>query len=54
MHLEQGDALILSSKYHPIKGVRGYYKSNFKHGVGKVFTGKRYSLGIIFHNYAGN
>ncbi|WP_119343693.1 2OG-Fe(II) oxygenase [Facilibium subflavum] len=51
VNLDLGDALILSAKYHPAPGVRGYYKSSFKHGVSKVLQGERYSLGIIFHNY---
>ncbi|WP_116964861.1 2OG-Fe(II) oxygenase [Fastidiosibacter lacustris] len=53
INIDQGDALILSSKYHPTLGVKGYYKSNFKHGVAKILRGERYSLGIIFHNYVG-
>lgn len=49
---ERGDCVIIASKYHPCPGKRGYYRSNFRHGVGKITGGERYSLGIIFHNYA--
>jgi len=48
----KGDALILTSNYHPCQGTRGTYRTTFKHGVGKITRGERYSLGIIFHNYA--
>lgn len=49
---DQGDCVIISSKYHPCAGKRGNYRTTFKHGVGKITSGERYSLGIIFHNYA--
>ena len=47
----RGDCLIISSNYHPCQGTRGTYRTTFKHGVGKITEGERYSLGIIFHNY---
>jgi len=49
----KGDCLIISSNYHPCQGARGTYRTTFRHGVGKITDGERYSLGIIFHNYAG-
>ena len=49
----KGDCLIISSNYHPCQGARGTYRTTFRHGVGKIIDGERYSLGIIFHNYAG-
>lgn len=49
---DRGDCVIIASKYHPCAGKRGSYRTTFKHGVGKVTHGERYSLGIIFHNYA--
>jgi len=48
----KGDGLIIASNYHPCQGTRGTYRTTFKHGVGKVTRGERFSLGIIFHNYA--
>lgn len=49
----RGDGLIICSNHHPCQGSRGTYRTTFRHGVGKITHGERYSLGIIFHNYAG-
>jgi hypothetical protein len=48
----QGDAVILTTNFRPIKGSRGYYRASVKHGVSEVKSGERYSLGIIFHDAA--
>lgn len=48
----QGDCVIFASKYHPCRGQRGYYRTKFRHGVAALTAGERYSLGIIFHNFA--
>lgn len=48
----QGDAIIFTTRYRPVKGSRGYYRANIKHGVSEVISGKRYALGIIFHDAA--
>lgn len=50
--LQQGDALILTTNFRPVKSTRGHYRANMKHGVSKVRSGRRYSLGIIFHDGA--
>lgn len=47
---EQGDALVFSVHHRPVRGARGYYRANFRHGVGTVQSGRRYTLGIIFHD----
>ena len=46
----QGDALIFTTNFRPIKGTRGYYKSRMKHGVSELKSGERFALGIIFHD----
>jgi len=48
----QGDALIFTTNFRPIKGSRGYYRAKMKHGVSEIKSGVRYSLGIIFHDAA--
>jgi uncharacterized protein len=50
IRLEQGEAVAITTRYRPVKGSRGYYRSNFRHGVSPVATGERYTLGIIFHD----
>ncbi len=47
---EQGDAVIFSVHHRPVRGARGYYRVNLRHGVSTIRSGERYSLGIIFHD----
>jgi uncharacterized protein len=46
----QGQAIIFTTRYRPVKGSRGYYRVNLRHGVSRIRTGTRYTLGIIFHD----
>jgi uncharacterized protein len=46
----QGDAIIFTTNFRPVKGTRGYYKSRMKHGVSELKSGERFALGIIFHD----
>jgi uncharacterized protein len=52
IRLEQGEAVVITTRYRPAKGSRGYYRTNFRHGVSPVESGERYTLGIIFHDAA--
>lgn len=47
---KKGDILIFTTNFRPIKGTRGYYRANMRHGVSEVTKGKRHTLGIIFHD----
>jgi hypothetical protein len=47
---KKGDMLIFTTNFRPIKGTRGYYRANMRHGVSEVTTGERHTLGIIFHD----
>jgi hypothetical protein len=47
---KKGDALLLTTNFRPVKGTKGYYRVNMKHGVSEVHDGQRYTLGIIFHD----
>ena len=46
----QGQAIIFTTRHRPVKGSRGYYRVNLRHGVSRVHRGTRYTLGIIFHD----
>ncbi len=47
---KQGDMLIFTTNFRPIKGSKGYYRVNMKHGVSELHKGNRHTLGIIFHD----
>jgi len=48
--LRQGDAVIFPVHHRPVKGTRGVYRVNMRHGVSRLRSGRRYTLGIIFHD----
>lgn len=47
---DQGQAIIFTTRYRPVKRSRGYYRVNLRHGVSRVHRGTRFTLGIIFHD----
>lgn len=48
--LRQGDGVAFAVHHRPVKGTRGTYRVNMRHGVSRLRSGKRYTLGIIFHD----
>jgi hypothetical protein len=48
--LEQGDAVAFAVHQRPVMGARGVYRVNMRHGVSRIITGNRYTLGVIFHD----
>jgi hypothetical protein len=48
--LRQGDAAIFAVHNRPMKGAKGHYRVNMRHGVSRVRSGRRHTLGIIFHD----
>jgi len=50
IRLQQGEAVAITTRYRPAKGSRGYYRTNFRHGVSPLLSGERFTLGIIFHD----
>ena len=48
--LGQGDAVVFAVHHRPVRGRRGPYKVNLRHGVSRVRSGQRYTAGIIFHD----
>ena len=48
--LRQGDAVIFAVHQRPVRGSRGTYRVNLRHGVSRLRSGTRHVLGIIFHD----
>ena len=48
--LGKGIAVAFAVHQRPVQGKRGYYRANFRHGVSRLRSGNRYTLGIIFHD----
>jgi hypothetical protein len=48
--LDQGDAVVFAVHHRPVHGVRGVYRVNLRHGVSRVRSGHRHTLGVIFHD----
>jgi hypothetical protein len=48
--LDQGDALVFPNRHRPVAGTRGFHRVNVRHGVSTLRSGRRISLGIIFHD----
>ena len=50
VRLERGDAVIFATRHRPVEGARGHYRATLRHGVSRVTSGLRYTLGVIFHD----
>jgi hypothetical protein len=50
--LRQGDGIVFAVHSRPIKGTRGTYRVNLRHGVSRIRSGHRHTVGIIFHDAA--
>ncbi len=48
--LRQGDAVVFAVHKRPVQGTRGTYRVNLRHGVSRLRSGHRHTLGIIFHD----
>lgn len=48
--LKQGEAIIFAVNEFPKLGKRGYYRAKLRHGVSKIRSGRRHTLGIILHD----
>jgi uncharacterized protein len=46
----EGQAILFTTRYRPVKGSRGFYRVNLRHGVSRLDSGTRFTLGIIFHD----
>jgi len=48
--LSQGDMVIFAVHHRPVQGTRGTYRVNLRHGVSRLRTGRRHTVGVIFHD----
>jgi hypothetical protein len=48
--LRQGDAVAFAVHHRPVQGTRGAYRVNLRHGVSRLRSGQRHTVGIIFHD----
>jgi hypothetical protein len=48
--LTQGEAVIFPVHHRPVQGTRGIYRVNMRHGVSRLRSGHRQTLGVIFHD----
>jgi uncharacterized protein len=48
--LAQGDGVIFAVHHRPVQGTRGSYRVNMRHGMSRVRSGERFTLGVIFHD----
>ncbi len=48
--LQQGDAVLFAVSQRPMQGARGSYRVQLRHGVSRVRSGRRHTLGVIFHD----
>ena len=48
--LRQGDGVVFAVHNRPVQGTRGVYRVNLRHGVSRIRSGHRHTVGIIFHD----
>lgn len=48
--LGQGDGVIFPVHHRPVRGSRGFYRVTMRHGVSRLRSGRRHTLGVIFHD----
>jgi hypothetical protein len=48
--LRRGDAVVFAVHHRPVQGTRGFYRVNLRHGVSRLRSGHRHTVGVIFHD----
>jgi uncharacterized protein len=48
--LRQGDGVVFAVSHRPVQGTRGTYRVTMRHGVSRLRSGHRHTLGVIFHD----
>ena len=46
----QGEGLVFANRHRPVRGARGFHRATVRHGVSRVESGRRLTLGVIFHD----
>lgn len=48
--LQKGDGVVFAVHHRPVQGKKSVYRVNLRHGVSRIYSGSRYTLGVIFHD----
>jgi hypothetical protein len=48
--LRQGDGVVFAVRHRPVQDTRGTYRANLRHGVSRLRSGHRHTLGLIYHD----
>jgi len=48
--LRRGDGVVFAVRHRPVQGTRGIYRVNLRHGVSRLRSGRRHTIGVIFHD----
>jgi len=48
--LGEGEAVVFANRHRPVRSARGFYRAAVRHGVSRVRSGQRFTLGVIFHD----
>jgi uncharacterized protein len=48
--LGQGDGVVFAVHHRPVQGTRGFYRVTLRHGVSRIRSGHRHTVGVIFHD----
>jgi hypothetical protein len=48
--LRRGDAVVFAVHHRPVHGTRGTYRVTLRHGVSRLRSGHRHTVGVIFHD----
>jgi hypothetical protein len=49
---QRGELVVFPNRQRPVRGARGWYGANVRHGASRIVAGERFALGIIFHDAA--
>ena len=47
---EQGEIIVFTTRHRPVRGSRGHFRVTMRHGVSRVRRGRRFTVGVIFHD----